>query len=556
MTNFFKLNTKPKYSQLLILLFLSGLSLWAMSALFHTGFYTSHDGWHQVARLYNFTTALKDGQLPPRWSGGLLNGFGYPLFIFSYHLPWWIASPFYFLGMNIFDSIKIVFVITYLLSGITMYFFVKDLWGKLPAVVAACVYLLTPYRFATIIVRANIGEAVSFAVLPLLFWGIYKLKSENWKIGMILGSLGVLGAVLSHVMVLFLFSIPLFLFFLIHFIATVQKRRLIYVGRILSMCLLGFGLSAYYLLPALFYRQLTVFTSIYRDLYKNHWTPLAKLLYSPWGYGAIGTDGEMSRQVGLILWLVLGLALTFVLYRLIRRKIKSDDFIAAVFVFSMLGAIFMMTKSSQGIWKFIEQGTFIDFPWRFLSVTTFCGSLLSGYLIRMKSRRSWVLVAVLLLGVLYSNRNHMRVNQYTDIPLSLYVVSETTTNTDDEYLPTYVSREATKRENIERIHSDVQVKIEQLAQTSREISFTYDAGRPAELTMHHMFFPGMIFFVDGKTLEINKNDSGAIRVQVPSGLHEASLIYKSTSVMKLGNLVTFASIIILGVTCMRRSYRV
>ena len=32
-----------------------------------------------------FDKVIKDGQIPPRWAGNqMLNGYGYPLFIFSY----------------------------------------------------------------------------------------------------------------------------------------------------------------------------------------------------------------------------------------------------------------------------------------------------------------------------------------------------------------------------------------------------------------------------------------------------------------------------------------
>jgi hypothetical protein len=114
-----------KLTPLLVVLI---LALLGVKALFHSGFYTSHDGEHQVVRLWQFHQGLLDGQFPPRWAGSLLNGFGYPLFVFTYRLPFWIGEVFYRLGFTLTDSIKIVFILTYILSGVTMYLFASDLW--------------------------------------------------------------------------------------------------------------------------------------------------------------------------------------------------------------------------------------------------------------------------------------------------------------------------------------------------------------------------------------------------------------------------------------------
>ena len=132
---------------LFIIIFLIILSVFTLKDLFKPNFYTSHDGIHQVVRLYYFDQAIRDGQIPPRWAGGLLNGFGYPLFAFSYHLPWFIAEPIYLSGFTIFESIKLTFLIGFILSGITMYFFQKELFGRLGAFVGTIIYLYAPYRF-------------------------------------------------------------------------------------------------------------------------------------------------------------------------------------------------------------------------------------------------------------------------------------------------------------------------------------------------------------------------------------------------------------------------
>ena len=160
----------------LVVIFIILTSLITLRDLFKPGFYTSHDGIHQIVRFYYFDQSLREGQIPPRFAGGLLNGFGYPLFIFSYHLPWLIAEPLHLAGLSIFDSIKMTFLLGFIFSGIAMYFFQKAIFGTLAAFVGTTLYLFAPYRFSNIFVRAAIGDATSFIFPPIIFLALYKIK--------------------------------------------------------------------------------------------------------------------------------------------------------------------------------------------------------------------------------------------------------------------------------------------------------------------------------------------------------------------------------------------
>src|SRR3989339_1567277 len=87
-------------------------------ALFHSGFYTSHDGEHQLVRQYTFEQGIKDRQIPVRFSRQLYNGFGYPLFFFTYRLPFYFGEIFRVAGLSFADSVKAVFFVTYITSGL------------------------------------------------------------------------------------------------------------------------------------------------------------------------------------------------------------------------------------------------------------------------------------------------------------------------------------------------------------------------------------------------------------------------------------------------------
>lgn len=103
---------KPKFllkKYWIDLLIILTFALIGMKALFHPGLFTAHDIWHQVARIYYYFQAVSDGQIPPYWISTLASGLGYPLFFFSYHLPWIISLPFLKVGFDIPSSLKILF---------------------------------------------------------------------------------------------------------------------------------------------------------------------------------------------------------------------------------------------------------------------------------------------------------------------------------------------------------------------------------------------------------------------------------------------------------------
>ena len=85
---------------------------------------------------------LSEGQFPPRWSGDLAFGYGYPLFIFNYPLPPLIGEVFHMSGLNFLDSVKAVFFLSLITSTVGMYLFLKSLFNsKLAAILGSLFYL-------------------------------------------------------------------------------------------------------------------------------------------------------------------------------------------------------------------------------------------------------------------------------------------------------------------------------------------------------------------------------------------------------------------------------
>src|SRR3989338_11229774 len=138
----YKFKTYFSYLFLIILAFIPILSL------LHSGLPVTHDGQDHVARIANFYQNLTEGNIIPRWAGNLNWGYGHPILEFLYPLPSYLASLFHFLGFTLVDSVKIVFGMSFVLSGIAMYIFIKELLrDEKAAFFAGTLYVIAPYRF-------------------------------------------------------------------------------------------------------------------------------------------------------------------------------------------------------------------------------------------------------------------------------------------------------------------------------------------------------------------------------------------------------------------------
>src|SRR3990167_4002514 len=153
-----------------ILLFLIVIVIFLYTRpFFHIGFITTHDGEWSIVRLSEMYRELKDGQFPPRWSDYLNHGYGYPLFLFTYPMPFYLGLIFKLAGFGFISSIKILFVVSVLVSGLAMFELGRELIDDYAGLLSSIFYITVPYRLVDLYVRGSIGESLGFALLPLLF---------------------------------------------------------------------------------------------------------------------------------------------------------------------------------------------------------------------------------------------------------------------------------------------------------------------------------------------------------------------------------------------------
>lgn len=528
-----------KYLPALIILV---FSLIGLKAFFSPGLFTAHDIWHQVARLYYYFQALNNGQIPPYWISTLSNGYGYPLFTFSYHLPWILGFPLLKIGLNFTLVIKILFFLAYFFSGISMYLFTNYIFkNKLASLLSAILYLFVPYHFLTILVAASMGVVFVFIFLPLILLSIYQIfKGRRWGIPIL--ALSISGLILSHALHIF-YVLPLCILFTL-LILIANKKKTVFTRNILFALVLSLLLSAFYLIPATYYSQFTR-VRIERgidNLYKSNFIDFKQLVYSKWGYGPVvenAKEGSVSFQLGIAQWLsILGIIILLIFNKIKQRSLSI--FILSGFIISVLATLDL----SRPLWEFFQKFIVLDYPFRFLLPAVFLSSMASGLaLVNLKKKFQIVFFILLLSIVLYTNRNHININMSTNIPLVDYLASETTTNTFNEYLPIEADDKFVKEKG--NVIAPANLEVSDYKQDTKGISLGLNPNKEVDIAIGQYYFPGQTLYIDNKKTDIKVDPQGRVSFSLSPGTHHILVQFEETSVIKISKYLTLLGVLLL-----------
>ena len=281
---------------ILILLFSIIVSL----PLLRPGLHLIHDDQH-IARLYLFDQSLQDGQFPVRWVDELGFGYGYPLFNFYPPFVYMLGEAFHLLGFGFIDSVKLVFFISVVGSGVAMFILGKELWGRLAGLTSAMFYMVLPYRAVDVYVRGALAESFSFVWLPLVLWSFYKLYRRKSVKYILLAAAFLALLMITHNLIFlpFMLILPIYLLFLVS--KSGDKRKFI-IYCFLSV-VFSLGLSAFFWIPAILEKKFTLVDQLLLTNladFRIHFVYLQQLWNWTWGFGgsAQGLADGISFKIG------------------------------------------------------------------------------------------------------------------------------------------------------------------------------------------------------------------------------------------------------------------
>lgn len=520
------------------------VSLFPLGALFHPGLPLTHDGPDHVARIANFYQSLSEGTIIPRWAGNLNWGYGHPILMFLYPLPSYVASLFHWLSFSLVDSTKLVFALSYMVSALSMYLWLRRITGVWGALTGALLYIYAPYRFVDLYVRGAIGEHVAFAVAPFVFYGIHLLATEKRgaKKPVVITSLSLAALLLSHNAISLMF-LPVALLYGLYISVYEAKKRSQFLTLCVSSFALGFSLSAFFWLPALIEGKYTLRHIVTAGEYAGRFVPWAAFIIPSWSYAG---SGELSKNVGLVQW--IGIVLSLLVLKSIKTYKMRLLVVACVVVF--FTSLFLQVSTSKFIWSLFPLLQSFQFPWRFLTLSVFSSSVVGALVFaRLKDAVKPYVFGGLVIVLFVLTKHMWKPAGFIQKPESYYSTIYNGTTDTGESSPVWSVRFMEKRFGAPLEVIEGVAQITQITRRSTRHEYMVTASKNTRLVDNTLYFPGWRVTTDDKETDIQFQDQqyrGLMTFWVKEGTHRVAVVFTDTKVRKVSNAISFLSFVIVG----------
>ena len=537
--------------------------------LLRPGMFEVHDFIHGV-RITEMTAGLQEGQFPVRWSQNFGYGYGMPLFEFYAPLPYFIGSLFYQAGISLLSSVKLLFLVTTVLTAIGGYFFGRELFQhKATGVLVAAALTLAPYRALNLFVRGAVSESWGMMAIPWILLGLLVVRRDLRKgAKLLIGGLVVL--LLSHNLTA-LISAPFFVLFYLFLVFDgwyLQKRplhdMLKELGVVVLSVGLSIGLSAFYIFPALFEKNFTqveaTILSGYFD-FSLHFLYIRQFFKAFWGYGGsewgpndpisfyLGT-GQLLALAGSAL--LVGKALFAEKSRSIRNNaVLGKNLITVAVLFVLLGlGLYLSLERSFWIWRAVPFLSYIQFPWRYISMASVFLATFAGVpLLFLKGRKARFYIVSMFL-ILLGNTFFFRPERYLAVPAEQYydnpaLVASEMSKTLPDYIPMGVDLVEISPPTEALTCSNTSCQYEVVDARAHEKVYIL-SGTPQQEELMVTFavadFPGWQVIADGKVLSHWQSPAGFIETSLPAGTKEVALQLLPTKVRSISDTLSALSL--------------
>jgi len=537
---------KPKLFPLLLI-----ISLLPLISILRKGTYESGDLSLHAKFAMQFFDNLQQGNFSPEWIGRHCSGYGCPLYIFIFPLPYYFISFFHWLGFSFIASVKALIICSYIVSGIGMYLWIKNELDEKAAFVASIFYLYAPYHLIDLHFRVSIGELLSMALLPYLFLLIKKIVETLRPIYFVMNAFLFALLILSH-QVTTLASLPLVFIYGLLVLWRKKQKKLLRLSMMSLSLFLGILLASFYWIPVLVEGKDTY----YKLTNSIAFHPLSSFLYSPNRFGLLfqGHFGEYYLNVGYVQWLVIG----YCIYLLWKKKVQGKEKILLTFCLVTFAVLFFMMQSvSKPIWDSVSLLKSFQFSWRLLIEEMIMVSVMAA-IIAKKINRNFFIIILCTVTILYTILNWGNRKTLPDINDTILRgqnifdehqgpggVDLTTPKWVDEYKP-WIGKKP--QYTIETLSGNATFKT--LNHSIIKHEYTIKVTNNALIKENTYYYPGWIVTANGKDLPIlfnNKNYPGVITFHLKKGTYHVSLFFTDTFDRKIAKVISIITFIILSI---------
>ncbi len=493
------------------------------------------NGWMEVAQQW------REGVVYPRWAAQANYGSGEPRFLFYPPLSWILGAvlgsfvPWLFVPVA-FDICAIF------LAGLAMHALARERFEEPDATLISIAYAANPYMLLMVYVRSAFAEMLAASLLPLIvLWIVRDRPARQMFVPL---AVTIAAAWLTNVPAAILLTYSALLLLTVSTILRRNSRVFVYGG---SALLLGVALASFYIVPV---------------LCEKNWITLGQVLsvgLRPSDNFLFARTGETQhdRFLGRLSWLAAGeLAVTALAIFTTRSWRKTNPQLWWSLLILAIISLTLMLPVASLAYRLMPDLRFIQFPWRWLLILSAAYAVFVVAAVPQFRGKTW-LYAVLLAGLIASCNLALQPHcDPADTPFMISNVYHTGYGYmgTDEYVPAGGDNYEIKPDFPQfRLRGEAEGALPSAAHgkvshwSTYRKQLTVQSPEPVEVVLRLMNYPAWRVTVNDRAVTPHSDDlTGRMVIALPAGHSEVNVQLVRTPDLWLGDVVSLASLIILG----------
>ena len=177
-------STLRKYNKFIVYSILVIIAIIPCIIMLNKGFIWGHDNAFHYAQIQDLYDAIRSGNFNYYLNFETANYLGVGVRLMYGSLSHLITALIGILitplGLSLTAAMKIVIVLSMILSSIYTYKFIYRITGRqITGILASAIFVLFPYRFCLIYVRNAFAETIALSLVPVVFTGVYGIIHDS-----------------------------------------------------------------------------------------------------------------------------------------------------------------------------------------------------------------------------------------------------------------------------------------------------------------------------------------------------------------------------------------
>ena len=489
--------------------------------------------WMDVARQWHH------GTIYPQWAELANWGFGEPRFVFYPPGSWMLGAA---LGSLLpWKMVPTLFVWLVLIgAGISMFLLARESMPRQQAVLAAMFFAANPYHLLLVYYRSDFAELLASAFFPLLPWGVMRIARDGWRRVPILALVvGLIWLSNAPAAVIAVYSLVLLVF--IAYAVRRDPRLLIYGSAAAAG---GFGLAAFYILPAAHERAWVQINQVLTDGLR----PEQNFLFTRATSMAVNTDFNLKISCVVLLMGALTAAAAFYVAKSLPILRLHYSLMAALGTLSF----FMMFRVSRFLWQLAPELHFVQFPWRYVVPLAVAFAFFLGAVAGKFSKLAILAVGVFVFAgpiakIFLAIKRPASWNRAEISQFQQNIEREIGYRGTPEYLPNGANdKVSSESAGTETVIASEGSEFKITNTTGDRKTFRIQSAAPRQIAVSLFDYPDWQVDLDGSRVSSKLTDNhGRVAVDLPAGNHVIHISHQRNWDAKLGIAISIATAVFL-----------